>query len=198
MIEFPNTMFKVLEIACENVLLLAAGTLTLSTLYGIIYRLYLSPISSFPGPKLAALTMWYEFYYDIFPGYGQYAFHIRDLHAKYGPIIRINPYELHVSTAQFYETLYSAHKKRDKWFWLTRTFGMPTSTFATPEHGKHRVRRAALNPFFSSASVRRLQPVIEERVQTCIERIRDLALTGKVERVVLITSAFATGELLGL
>jgi hypothetical protein len=32
--------------------------LVLWTLYGVIYRLYLSPISGFPGPKLAALTFW--------------------------------------------------------------------------------------------------------------------------------------------
>jgi hypothetical protein len=28
------------------------------TVYEIVYRLHLSPISSFPGPKLAALTYW--------------------------------------------------------------------------------------------------------------------------------------------
>jgi hypothetical protein len=36
----------------------AAVGLALWTLYGAIYRLYLSPISAFPGPKLAALTFW--------------------------------------------------------------------------------------------------------------------------------------------
>lgn len=47
------------------------------------YRLYLSPIAKFPGPKLAALTLWYEFYHDVVRG-GQYVFKIDELHEQYG------------------------------------------------------------------------------------------------------------------
>lgn len=70
---------------------------------------------------------------------------------------------------------------------------MPNSTFATVEHAKHKVRRAALNPYFSATSVRRLQPLIDERVRTCIERIRGLAREGRVGSVAIIASAFASG-----
>lgn len=34
----------------------------------IFYRLYLSPLSSFPGPKIAAATSLYAMYHDIIPG----------------------------------------------------------------------------------------------------------------------------------
>lgn len=48
-----------------------------------VYRLYLSPASVFPGPRLASLTYWYEFYYDVWKG-GRYTWKIRELHEKYG------------------------------------------------------------------------------------------------------------------
>jgi len=54
------------------------------------YRLYLSPISNFPGPKLAALSKWYEFYYEVVKK-GQFSFHIQKLHQKYGKICLLQP-----------------------------------------------------------------------------------------------------------
>lgn len=49
----------------------------------VVYRLWLSPLSKFPGPKLAAATLWYEFYYDAIC-HGKYTFEIMKMHKKYG------------------------------------------------------------------------------------------------------------------
>ena len=52
-------------------------------LYGAIWRLYLSPLAKFPGPKLAALTQWYEFYYNIIKP-GVFFREIERMHEIYG------------------------------------------------------------------------------------------------------------------
>ena len=49
----------------------------------VFYRLFLHPLARFPGPKLAAITLWYEGYYDVIQN-GQYTFKIVELHKKYG------------------------------------------------------------------------------------------------------------------
>jgi hypothetical protein len=48
-----------------------------------IYRLYFHPLAKFPGPKLPALTGWYEFYYECILG-GRYFEEILRMHEQYG------------------------------------------------------------------------------------------------------------------
>ena len=63
--------------------------LLLYTLYGAIYRLYLTPIAHIPGPLFARLTFWNEFYYDVVLG-GKYTFVIKEYHAKYGKLYMVD------------------------------------------------------------------------------------------------------------
>ena len=47
------------------------------------YRLVFSPLAPFPGPKLAAASGWYEFFYD-FCRNGMFTYEIERMHEKYG------------------------------------------------------------------------------------------------------------------
>ncbi len=69
-----------------------AGLFGLYLVSLVLYRLLLSPLARFPGPKLAALTLWYEFYYDVIRG-GQYGRKIAELHQEYGRL-SIIPFSL--------------------------------------------------------------------------------------------------------
>ena len=68
---------------CSHFLVLLTGALMTYGLYGLVYRLYFSPLAKFPGPRIAAATLWYEFYYDVVKG-GRYTWKIGELHDHYG------------------------------------------------------------------------------------------------------------------
>jgi len=71
-----------MEYLATNLPWLAAGFLVwLGALAA--YRLYLSPLAKFPGPKLAALTGWYETYYDCMKD-GSFWIQIEQFHRQYG------------------------------------------------------------------------------------------------------------------
>lgn len=126
-------------------------------------------------------------------------FHLRTLHTRYGPIIRINPFEVHISDPYYYDTIYASTargEKQDKWEWSAKQLGLAGTMIATVGHDHHRARRAAVNHFFSMASVRKLQPMIEERVGQLIERVRGFKDSdGKVLKINQLFSAFTNGRL---
>ncbi|KAL1970872.1 hypothetical protein VTN77DRAFT_2706 [Rasamsonia byssochlamydoides] len=177
----------------SNAAILLFVLLCLYLLSSAVYRLYLSPIAHFPGPKLAALTWWYEFYYDAICG-GKYIWEIEKMHRRYGPIVRINPEELHVSDPDFYALLYSQsqQQKRNKTTLYSKQFGTPGAAIGTVDHHVHRRRRAALNPFFSKASVYRLEPVIQEKLNEMLDRLEGFRQSGQPIPLTLMFSAFTS------
>ena len=73
------------DFSIKNASLFAALCFLLYAVYGAIWRLYISPLAKYPGPKLAALTQWYEFYYDVVK-HNRFAWEIERLHDIYGTL----------------------------------------------------------------------------------------------------------------
>ncbi|KAJ6134167.1 cytochrome P450 [Penicillium sp. IBT 18751x] len=157
-----------------------------------IYRLWFHPLSKFPGPKIAALTLWYEFYYDAIKK-GLYTFEIQRMHEKYGPIVRISPNEIHVNDPNFIDELYAGGGKiRDKYPYFSAQFGIPESVFGTPSHHLHRLRRGALNPFFSKSSIQKIEPVIHKAIEKLCQQLQTYAGTEKPATLNMAFSCMTT------
>ncbi|PYH92277.1 cytochrome P450 [Aspergillus ellipticus CBS 707.79] len=144
---------------------LATGLLYFATV--AIHELFFSPLAHIPGPKLAACTRWYEFYYDIIL-HGKYTFKIAELHKTYGPIVRISPSEVHIHDPDYYETLYSTNAPRNKDPWFTTHFG---------------------------ARVNRMQSLIQANLEKLTRQLDGYVRSGKQLKVDVAYNAF-TGDVI--
>jgi hypothetical protein len=74
-----------LDRSWTEVILFVVSAAFISQVILFFYRLTLHPLARFPGPKLAAATYWYEYYYDVSKK-GRYLWKIKELHQQYGTI----------------------------------------------------------------------------------------------------------------
>ncbi|KAM0162140.1 hypothetical protein ACHAQE_003868 [Botrytis cinerea] len=198
----------VLQPLMEHPLLILVTTFLVYQVTLVVYRLYFSPLAKFPGPKLAAASLWirsgkkkflkgekicplYEFYYDVCCD-GQLTFKIRELHEVYGPIIRISPHQLHVYDPAFYEELYSQHKVRHKYAYFLDRFQLPGSAFGSVDHKLHRERRAALNKYLSKQTIKKLEPMLLDMLDKLCGRIEEFREKGEKLDMRIVYQCFST------
>ncbi|KAF1959561.1 putative cytochrome P450 monooxygenase [Byssothecium circinans] len=150
----------------------------------LTHCLLLSPLAKFPGPKLAAATGLYEFYFNFFRN-SKYAFEIERLHDIYGPILRVNPYELSIRDAEFHDKIYVSASTRPTEIYNHFVDGVDFqgSHFLTIPHDLHRTRRKPLEPFFSRQGTTRFEPAIQGLAQKFARRLHALEGTGTVVRL---------------
>ncbi|KAK0466636.1 cytochrome P450 [Armillaria novae-zelandiae] len=139
-------------------------------LYLGVYRLLFQPLKSFPGPRIAALTGWYQTYFEVFCD-GLFVQKLEELHKIYGPVIRINPNELHFSNPQAYFSIYSSQVKfiKDPNYYFC--FAQDESSFGFTDHAVAKKRRDVLLPFFSRRSILQLENIIQSKVDALISRL---------------------------
>ncbi|KAL7798942.1 cytochrome P450 [Trichoderma afarasin] len=87
------------------------------------------------------------------------------MHQIYGPIVRVNPYEVHIKDPEFCIEHFSPVKKLDKYGWWYRVFGGPWSTISTEDHHIHKTRRGTFQNFLAPRMVRGFVPTIVEKLK---------------------------------
>ncbi|KAK0763227.1 LOW QUALITY PROTEIN: hypothetical protein N5P37_004213, partial [Trichoderma harzianum] len=134
-----------------------------------IYNITLHPLAGFPGPVLAGASYWYEGYFDLIL-WGRYTGEIARMHEKYGPIVRINPDELHCSDPHFIDEIFAiGTRKRNK---PAHQLSPATfSGFGTADHNLHKIRRAPLTKFFSKLQITKLEPEIHKAVHLLCDKL---------------------------
>ncbi|KAL3488637.1 cytochrome P450 [Aspergillus germanicus] len=153
-----------------------------------IYRLFFHPLSHIPGPKLAALTHGYEFYYDVIKK-GTLIWEIQRLHGIYGPIIRINPREVHILDPEYYEEIYaSSGRRRHKDPVFQSQFNVMMSSISAIEAETHRQRRGLLEKSFSKRAIQNIEAFIYTHINRLVDRLQE---AQELREVVRLDTAFA-------
>ncbi|EOA81121.1 uncharacterized protein SETTUDRAFT_24624 [Exserohilum turcica Et28A] len=112
---------------------------------------------------------------------GQQAFRTEQLHAKYGPVVRISPNHLSFTDPQAWKDIYAYRPggemaKADQIF---RPVKGVTSSILNADHEEHAKIRRALAHGFSDASMRAQEPLIANYVKLLLSRLRDEVSGGK-------------------
>jgi hypothetical protein len=97
-----------------------------------------------------------------------------------GPIIRVTPYELHVSDPEFYDTLFSHSGHREKYEWIRVRFGNADAISNTTSYELHRIRRSPLQSMFSKQQIIKFEPFIQEKVDIFHRILREYEKVGTV------------------
>ncbi|TLS26271.1 hypothetical protein PpBr36_04897 [Pyricularia pennisetigena] len=132
------------------------------------------PLAHIPGPKIARVGRLYEAYWDWLCD-GRYMHKVAEMHARYGPIVRIGHDEVHCSDPYFANTLYGSQSQvRDKPQHLCNTLvsgALPHTAIVTGPQALHRARRAPMSRFFSRAQVFRFEDEVHRLALMVVDKM---------------------------
>ncbi|GAB1211560.1 hypothetical protein ATERTT37_000683 [Aspergillus terreus] len=162
---------------------LAAATVVRG-LWTVTYRLYFHPLAKVPGPFFARAFYFYSFWYNL--NGGRLYLQIQKLHEQYGmrqrPVVRISPNEIHLSDPENCDKIYYVGSRYGKDPAFYGAFGTEKATFTTPSPDMHRIKRSALNPFFSRKKVLDLEEIVQEKAAKLVGRMRAaFESTGRID-----------------
>lgn len=155
----------------------AAQALFVWAVSTVVYRRYFHPLASIPGPFVPAVTRLYIWYWNFLKD-GVLYHRIEELHAKYGPVVRIGPNEIHLSDPDNYDKLYSVGGRFYKDPVFYEVLNVP-AMFTSISNEEHRRRRAPLNHFFSRRAVLDLEDIVKEKADKLCRRVRESLEAGK-------------------
>ncbi|PQE05267.1 benzoate 4-monooxygenase cytochrome P450 protein [Rutstroemia sp. NJR-2017a BVV2] len=156
----------------QNLLIVSLGSLVFYYIASAIYNLYFSPLAKYPGPLLAKISAWPNFYYAT-TGYRH--IWIWRCHEKYGDAFRFKPDGVLFNSPTAYRTIYQskANVKKGKFYEMwPRNLNAP-NTLGTVDKAVHARKRRVLNQAFSPEAIRSAENFVIQHVDRWNEILID-------------------------
>lgn len=165
----------------------------------VIYRLWLHPLAKFPGPRLYAAWGMPYLYSSLVKG--TFGWRARELHRKYGPVVRVAPNYLITDGAVAWQDVYM-HKpgKGVPEFGKQPSFFGPDaekSLIGAPNREAHRRQRRQLSHGFSEAAMYEQEPIISFYIDLFIQRLSENAAGGSKPINMLRWLNYLTFDIIG-
>lgn len=150
-------------------LTVAAAILGIS-LVKYIYCVYIHPLSSVPGPRIAACTsLWLAYHTYV----GDECTVIYDLHKKYGPVLRVAPNDVDIDDGDAVEPIYITNGGFPKTpAYAKFDIDGHTTIFSTLTLAERARRAKAVSPIFSAASIRSSKDALLQVVDDFVDKVR--------------------------
>ncbi|GIJ98273.1 hypothetical protein Aspvir_000389 [Aspergillus viridinutans] len=155
----------------------------------VVARLVFHPLRKVPGPWMASLTTWYEFYYDVILG-GVYVKQVLKLHERYGSdVVRIGPNHVHVNDPDFHRVVVRLGSPYLKARFFYAAIGNPESLGTMVDPQLHQVKRSIAGHAFSPKAVALYVPYTLKVARRCMDSMAADARAGDSININLVTQS---------
>ncbi|KAJ5090223.1 hypothetical protein N7532_008907 [Penicillium argentinense] len=141
----------------------------------VVYTLFLHPLSVYPGPKLAAITPLVHLLWDI---QGKQHAVMKDLHDKYGDVVRIAPNALCYRASSAWKDIYGHRKRGQPVFLKDPSLYAPTpngvNAIITANEEDHTRMRRLLTHAFSNKALLEQESLLHAYADMLIDKLAGL------------------------
>ncbi|KAL7919277.1 cytochrome P450 [Trichoderma austrokoningii] len=147
------------------------------------YRLLFHPLAALPGPKLAAISPWWQIRKIIIAKPYEL-----ELHDKYGPVVRTAPNEVVCNSKETFDAIYKSSTPLDKgpWYEGTRLSSGVLDLFIRRPHidgvhlvaetdmARYQLIRRSGGPAFTASNLKRYEYKVVEAMQRVCDKLNRL------------------------
>ncbi|KAE8378161.1 cytochrome P450 [Aspergillus bertholletiae] len=150
--------------SCLPWLTLVVTLAILSVAMLVIYRRWLHPLASIPGPFLASITNWHDGWRFMRGGSQEYYLH---LHREYGPVVRYGPNSVMINDPYFLPQIF--HRRAEKTSFYANNPGL----FGVQKYEDLLNAKHGLAAAFSMASIKTYEPQVDRYLRVLLDGLMD-------------------------
>ncbi|KAH9871610.1 hypothetical protein J1614_005865 [Plenodomus biglobosus] len=159
-----------------QVFVTSIATLLLYATLNAIYRLHFHPLKNFPGPRISAAS---RIPWHIATWTGSRDQVLREMHAKYGHVVRINPNELSFTHPDAWKDIYGHGTRNTRgtppekdWTKFGKGVNGACNLINAPP-GHHGRMRKIFTPAFSDRALKQQEPLFLKYIDLLVAKLRE-------------------------